>query len=158
MAARYWLFKSEPNAYSFDDLLRDGVAEWDGVRNFQVRNWLQNDIKVGDGVLFYHSTTPPIGVAGTAKVVREGYPDHTAWDPTSEHPDPKSTPDKPLWYMVDIAPDQKFARIVTVDEMRAAPELANMMTLKRGNRFSITPVTEEEFETVVRLGTEPRDG
>ena len=158
MAARYWLFKSEPSAYSFDDLVRDGVAEWDGVRNFQVRNWLQNDIKVGDGVLFYHSTTPPIGVAGTAKVVREGYPDHTAWDPTSEHPDPKSTPDKPLWYMVDIAPDRKFARIVTVDEMRAAPELANMITLKRGNRFSITPVTEEEFETIVRLGTEPRDG
>ena len=98
-----------------------------------------------------------IGVAGTAKVVREGYPDHTAWDPTSEHPDPKSSPDKPIWFMVDIAPDRKFDRIVTVDEMRAAPELRDMVTLKRGNRFSITPVTEEEFETIIRLGTETRD-
>jgi len=153
MAERYWLFKSEPNAYSFDDLMRDKVAEWDGVRNFQVRNWLKDDIKIGDGVLFYHSTTPPIGVAGIARVVRDGYPDHTAWDPSSEHPDPKSTPEKPLWYMVDIAPERKLDHIVTLDELRMAPELADMITLKRGNRFSITPVTKEEFDTVVRLGS-----
>ena len=149
----YWLFKSEPNAYSFANLMRDGVAEWDGTRNFQVRNWLRDEIKVGDRVLFYHSSTAPVGVVGTATVVRDGYPDHTAWDPTSEHPDPKSTPDKPLWYMVDIAPDRKFERVVTLDEMRTMPELHEMMALKRGNRFSITPVTEEEFETIVRLGT-----
>ena len=153
MTERYWVFKSEPNAYSFDDLMRDKVAEWDGTRNFQVRNWLQNDIKVGDGVLFYHSTTPPIGVAGAARVVRDGYPDHTAWDPMSAHPDPRSTPDKPIWYMVDIAPERKFEQIVTLDEMRTAPELRDMMLLKRGNRFSITPVTKEEFEAVIRLGT-----
>ncbi len=153
MAERYWLFKSEPGAYSFQDLMRDGVAEWDGTRNFQVRNWLKDDVKVGDGVLFYHSTTPPIGVAGTAKVVRDGYPDHTAWDPTSEHPDPRSTPDKPIWYMVDIAPEIEFEQTVTLDEMRAAPELRDMMVLKRGNRFSITPVTREEFEAVIRIGT-----
>ena len=153
MAERYWLFKSEPNAYSFDDLMRDKVAEWDGVRNFQVRNWLKDEIKIGDGVLFYHSTTPPIGVAGTARVVREGYPDHTAWDPKSEHPDSKSTPEKPIWYMVDIAPERKLDHIVTLEEMRMAPELADMVALKRGNRFSISPVTKEEFDTVVRLGT-----
>jgi predicted RNA-binding protein with PUA-like domain len=154
LTERYWLFKSEPNAYSFDDLVRDGSAEWDGVRNFQVRNWLKDDVKVGDGVLFYHSTTPPIGVVGTARVVREGYPDHTAWDPQSEHPDPRSTPDKPLWYMVDIAPERKFERIVSLDDLRAEPALSDMMTLKRGNRFSITPVTADEFELIVRMGTQ----
>ena len=149
---RYWLFKSEPTTYSYDDLVRDGVAEWDGVRNFQVRNWLRNDIKPGDGVLFWHSSAKPIGVVGTATVVREGYPDHTAWDPDSDHPDPKSTPEKPLWYMVDLKADRKFADIVTMEELRAEPALAEMMVLKRGNRFSITPVTEEEFNTVLRLG------
>ena len=152
MAQQFWLFKSEPGSYSFDDLVRDGVAEWDGVRNFQVRNWLKNDIKVGDGVLFYHSSTSPLGVVGTAKVVREGYPDHTAWDPDSDHPDPKSTPERPLWYMVDLQADQRFGDTVTVDEMRAVPELGEMVVLKRGNRFSITPVTKEQFENVAQLG------
>ena len=153
MAERYWLFKSEPNAYSFDDLVRDRVAEWDGVRNFQVRNWLKDDVKVGDGVLFYHSSTPPVGVVGTARVVRDGYPDHTAWDPTSEHPDLRSTPDKPIWYMVDIEPERKLDEIVTLDQMRTVPELHDMLVLKRGNRFSITPVTKQEFDGIVRLGT-----
>jgi len=152
MAERYWLFKSEPNAYSFDDLVRDEVAEWDGVRNYQVRNWIRDDIKVGDGVLFYHSSATPLGVVGSAQVVREAYPDHTAWDPNSEHPDPRSTPQKPLWYMVDIKPDRKFSRVVTLDEMRTVPELREMMALKRGNRFSITPVSQAEFETIIRLG------
>ena len=149
---RYWLFKSEPTTYSYDDLVRDGVAEWDGVRNFQVRNWLRDDIKEGDGVLFWHSSAKPIGVVGTAVVVREGYPDHTAWDSGSDHPDPKSTPEKPLWYMVDLRATRKFADMVTVDELRADPALAEMMVLKRGNRFSITPVSEEEFAAVLRLG------
>ena len=153
MAERYWLFKSEPTTYSFDDLIAAGVDEWDGVRNFQVRNWLKNDIKRGDKLLFWHSSTNPIGVVGTATVVKEGYPDHTAWDPNSDHPDPKSTPEKPLWYMVDIRADQKFDEMVTSDLMRTVPELASMMVLKRGNRFSITPVTKEEFETVVRIGS-----
>lgn len=152
-AQRYWLFKSEPSAYSYDDLVRDGVGEWDGVRNFQVRNWLKDEIKVGDRVLFYHSSAKPTGVVGIAKVVRDGYPDHTAWDPTSEHPDPKSTPERPLWYMVDLAPETKLDRIVTLDEMRTVPDLADMMILKRGNRFSITPLTQREFEAIERLGT-----
>ena len=154
MAQRFWLFKSEPGAYSYDDLVRDGVAEWDGVRNFQVRNWLRDEIKTGDAVLFYHSSTPPVGVVGLAKVVRDGYPDHTAWDPASEHPDPKSTPDKPLWYMVDLAPERRFDRMVTLQELRTVPELSQMMILQRGNRFSITPITEIEFETILQLATE----
>jgi predicted RNA-binding protein with PUA-like domain len=152
MAQRFWLFKSEPNAYSFDDLVRDGTAEWDGVRNFQVRNWLRDEIKTGDGVLFYHSGAKVIGVVGTATVVRDGYPDNTAWDPGSDHPDPKSTPDKPVWFMVDIEAVTKFGDTVTPDEMRAVPELGEMMVLKRGMRFSIMPVSAGEFAIVDAMG------
>ena len=152
MAQRFWLFKSEPNAYSFDDLVRDGTAEWDGVRNFQVRNWLRDEIKTGDGVLFYHSSAKVIGVVGTATVVRDGYPDNTAWDPGSDHPDPKSTPDKPVWFMVNIEAVTKFRDTVTPDEMRAVPELGEMMVLKRGMRFSIMPVSAGEFAIVDAMG------
>ncbi len=148
----YWLFKSEPTTYSFDDLVADGISEWDGVRNFQVRNWLRDAIKPGDRVLFWHSSANPIGVVGTATVVREGYPDHTAWDPDSDHPDPKSTPDNPIWWMVDIQADEKFNDIVSADDLREEPALADMVVLKRGNRLSITPVTEAEFAIVVRIG------
>ncbi len=148
---RHWLFKSEPTTYSYDDLVRDGVGEWDGVRNFQVRNWLRDDIKPGDRVLFWHSSANPIGVAGTAVVVSEGYPDHTAWDPDSDHPDPKSTPERPVWYMVDLKAERKFPRLLTPDDLRQEPALADMIVLRRGNRFSITPVTEDEFDAVLRL-------
>ena len=148
----YWLFKSEPTTYSFDDLIADGVSEWDGVRNFQVRNWLRDAIKPGDRILFWHSSAKPIGVVGTATVVREGYPDHTAWDPDSDHPDPKSTPDNPIWWMVDIQADQQFNDIVTADDLREEPALADMVVLKRGNRLSITPVTEAEFAIVASIG------
>lgn len=152
MGEQFWLFKTEPSTYSFDDLVRDGVAEWDGVRNYQVRNWIRDSIQVGDGILFYHSVTGPVGVVGTARVVRAAYPDHTAWDPESAHPDPRSTPENPTWYMVDIAPDRKFERVVTLDVMRGVPALSSMMALKRGNRLSITPVTRVEFDAVVRMG------
>ena len=153
MTGKYWLFKSEPNAYSFDDLVNEDIGSWDGVRNFQVRNWLKNDIRTGDSILFYHSSAKVIGVVGTATVVRDGYPDHTAWDPNSAHPDPKSTPDKPIWYMVDIKADKRFERTITLDELRAVPELKDMIVTRRGNRFSITPVTKDEFDTVVRMAT-----
>ena len=153
MARRYWLFKSEPGAYSYDDLVEDGVAEWDGVRNYQARNMLRDDIKEGDGVLFYHSSSKPLAVVGTATVVRSGYPDFTAWDPKSEHPDPKSTPENPIWYMVDIKADQRFVRPVTLEMMKAVPELKDMMLLRRGMRLSIQTVTPKEWETVVEMGT-----
>jgi predicted RNA-binding protein with PUA-like domain len=151
MGANHWLFKSEPNAYSFNDLIEDRVAEWDGVRNYQARNMLRDDIKVGDSVLFYHSNTQPIGVVGTALVVKSGYPDHTAWDAQSDHPDPKSTPEHPIWYMVDIAPDQRFLNPVTRESMMNNPNLRDMMVLKRGTRLSIQTVTKFEFEEVVRM-------
>ena len=151
MSPSYWLFKSEPNAYSFDDLLRDGVAEWDGVRNFQARNYLRDEIKEGDGVLFYHSGEHT-AVIGTAAVVRSGYPDHTAWDPTSDHPDPKSTPDSPVWYMVDIEAKERFARPVTLSAIKGMPQLADMMLVRRGMRLSIQPVTPQEWEAIRQLG------
>ena len=155
MARRFWLFKSEPGAYSFDDLVRDGVSEWDGVRNFQARNLLRDDIHEGDGILFYHSSTSPLAVVGTAAVVRGGYPDHTAWDPGSEHPDPKSTPDKPLWYMVDIQADKRLSRPVTLEMLKGTPGLEGMMLLRRGMRLSIQPVTPQEWQTIVAMGGGP---
>ena len=122
MAKRYWLFKSEPSAYSFSNLMDepDQTAEWDGVRNYQARNFLRDEVKEGDGVLFYHSNASPPSVVGTAVVVREGYPDFTAWDPSSEHPDPKSTPDNPRWFMVDIKGLEALPNEVTLAQIRAA--------------------------------------
>ena len=147
----FWLFKSEPNSYSFTDLLNDGVTEWDGVRNFQVRNWLRDKIKVGDQILFWHSNAAVIGVVGTAIVVKNGYPDHTAWDPLSDHPDSKSSPDNPIWYMVDIKPQKEFKGILTMQALRENSDLQGMVVLKKGNRLSITPVTELEFNTIVAI-------
>ena len=152
MPRRYWLFKSEPNAYSYDDLVNDGVAEWDGVRNFQARNTLRDDIKEGDGVLFYHSNEKPLSVVGTATVVRGGYPDHTAWDPDSDHPDPKSTPDDPTWYMVDIKAEVRFPTPVTLEQLKTMPELTDMVLLQKGSRLSVQPVTEAQWNAVVARG------
>ncbi len=154
MSKRYWLLKSEPGAYSYDDLVEDDVAEWDGVRNYQARNYLRDEIKEGDGVLFYHSNVKPMAIVGTAIVVRSGYPDHTAWDSSSEHPDPKSTPDKPIWYMVDIKADNRFPRPVTLDEIKQTPELSDMMLVKSG-RLSVQPVGREEWNTILKMGSVP---
>jgi len=147
MSPRYWLFKSEPGAYSFDDLIQDGDAEWDGVRNYQAKNLLRDDIKAGDGVLFYHSGTDPLAIVGTATVVQDGYPDHTALDPNSEHPDPKSSQENPIWYMVDIKAMERFVEPVTLESMRAVPQLCDMVLLKR-SRLSVQPVTAEEWEAI----------
>ena len=154
MAERlYWLFKSEPTSYSFADLMSepDRTAEWDGVRNYQARNFLRDEIKQGDGVLFYHSSTKPMAVIGTAVVVREGYPDDTAWDPSSEHPDPKSTPDNPIWYMVDIKAEQEFSSPVTLPEIKSTPGLEDMVLVNR-SRLSVQPVRREEWEIIVAVG------
>jgi predicted RNA-binding protein with PUA-like domain len=147
---RYWLLKSEPGAYSFADLKgeEDQTAEWDGVRNFQARNILRDEIKTGDGVLFYHSVVKPMAVVGTAVVIRGGYPDYTAWDPDSEHPDPKSTPDSPIWYMVDIKAESEFPEPVTLADIKSTPELENMALVKN-SRLSVQPVTAEEWEIIV---------
>ena len=153
MARRYWLFKSEPSAFSLDDLKQSpkGIAPWDGVRNYQARNLLRDEIRVGDGVLFYHSSTDPAGVVGLAEVVRAGYPDHTAWDPKSDHPDPKSTPDNPRWYMVDVRYVRHLPRTVTLAELKATPALKSMMVVRPGSRLSVQPVTAKEWQTVLKL-------
>ncbi|MCH8897440.1 MAG: EVE domain-containing protein [Chloroflexi bacterium] len=151
---RYWLFKSEPSNYSFDDLLSetDQTAEWDGVRNYQARNLIRDDMKVGDGILFYHSSTDPTAVVGTATIAREAYPDSTAWDPQGKYYDPKSSPDNPTWMMVDIKAGEKFARPVTLQEIKLNPKLEGMMLVRRGMRLSIQTLTEEEWDEIVALG------
>ena len=150
---RYWLFKSEPTAYSFVDLQaeEDQTAEWDGVRNYQVRNYMRDDMNVGDGVLFYHSSAKPLAVVGTARIVREAYADSTALDSAEKHYDAKSSPDNPIWLMVDIKAEQEFKRPVTLDEIKQNPRLQNMLVIRRGMRLSIQPVTQEEWDEVVGM-------
>ncbi len=152
MPRRYWLMKSEPHVYSIDDLERDGRAEWEGVRNYQARNFMRDDMKVGDGVLFYHSNAKPPGVAGVARVCREAYADHTAFDPDSDYHDPKSRRDEPRWLMVDVEFVEKFSSLVALDTLRATPGIEDMMVLRRGIRLSVQPVTRKQFDRVVALG------
>ena len=150
---RYWLFKSEPDAFSFDDLWKAKGRKtlWDGVRNYQARNLLRDEIAVGDGVLYYHSSCKPPGVAGVAQVVRAGYPDPTQFDPADSHHDPKSDPDDPRWFVVDIRAVERGQRFVPLDELRAEARLADMSLLRRGNRLSVQPVTAAEWKVVLRL-------
>ncbi len=149
----YWLFKSEPDVFSIYDLEKSPgqTSSWEGVRNYQARNYLRDQVKRGDEVLFYHSRIEPMGVYGIATVVKEGYVDHFAFDKNSRYYDPKSRPEKPTWYMVDVKLKSIFSRPVTLKEMREIPELQNMKLLQRGNRLSIIPVTELEFKTIVEL-------
>ncbi len=154
---RYWLFKSEPSSYSFDDLESEAnqTAEWDGVRNYQARNFMRDDMKVGDVVLFYHSNAKPPGVVGTARVVREGYPDDSAWNPDSRYYDPKSDPTNPTWMMVDIKADARLPRFISLNELKANPALSEMLVTKRGQRLSIQPVTPEEWAEVLAMAQRP---
>ncbi len=153
MAAKgYWLLKSEPSSFSIDDLMKEPnrTAHWDGVRNFQARNFMRDDMKVGDGVLFYHSSIAVPEIVGVATIVRAGYPDHTAWDPKSAHPDPKSTPDKPQWYMVDIKGEAPLKHPVTLPQIKAHRGLAKMSLFTRP-RLSVHPVTKDEWDTVMEM-------
>lgn len=149
----YWLFKSEPGCFSINDLKsRPGMTEhWDGVRNYQARNFLRDAIKVGDSVLFYHSNIPEPGVVGLAEVIRAGYPDFTALDPASEHFDPKSSTGNPIWYMVDVRYVSSFTQQVTLEKIKAHPLLSNMPLVRR-SRLSIQPVTPEEWGIILSLG------
>ena len=150
---RYWLFKSEPSSYSYDDLESedDQTAEWDGVRNYQARNFMRDDMAIGDQVLFYHSNAKPPGVVGIACIVREGYPDTTAWDSNSRYYDPKSDPGNPTWMMVDIKADRRLPRFISLNELKANPALVDMMVTKRGQRLSVQPVKPEEWAEVVAM-------
>ena len=153
MQRRYWLCKSEPAEYSIDDLVRDKTTFWFGVRNYQARNFLRDSMQVGDRVLFYHSNAKPMSIVGTAKIITAGYPDHTAFDPTNPYFDPKSDPEKPTWFMVDIELLQKFAEPITREQLREDAVTAEMMLLKKGSRLSVQPVTEAEWQAVHRLAS-----
>ena len=150
---RYWLFKSEPDSFSIHDLAacKGKRTSWEGVRNYQARNMLRDDIRKGDGVLFYHSSTEPMVIAGTAKVVKAGYPDHFAWDVGHKYFDESSTPDNVVWSMVDISLVSIFKTPVTRAALSNDPDCRNMMLLKRGSRLSIQPVTEAEWHAVHRI-------
>jgi predicted RNA-binding protein with PUA-like domain len=149
---RYWLMKSEPSMYSFDDLMKaPGLVDcWDGVRNYLARNTMR-EMKKGDGVLFYHSNAKPPHVAGIAEVAREAYPDHTALDKKSKYFDPKSSPEAPRWFMVDIRGVEALARPVALDELKENPKLGEMAVVQRGQRLSVQPVTATEFKEVLRM-------
>lgn len=151
--AQFWLLKSEPGSYSIDDLKREGRTCWDGVRNYQARNFLRDEMKVGDLVLFYHSNASPPRVAGVARVVRSGYPDHTALDPENRHYDPKATVEEPRWYMVDVEFVEKFAKSVSLDRIKANPKLSDMLLVNR-SRLSVQPVQEKEFQEIVKMSRE----
>ncbi|HEX6068179.1 MAG TPA: EVE domain-containing protein [Longimicrobiaceae bacterium] len=148
---RYWLMKSEPDSYSIDDLERDGRTSWEGVRNYQARNFMRDDMKPGDKVLFYHSGANPPGVAGLARVARSAYPDPTALDPRSHYHDPKATEEDPRWYMVDIEFVERFPSFVPIATLHDTPGLEEML-INRKSRLSVQPVTRAELDIVTRLG------
>jgi len=149
----YWLMKSEPSVYSIDDLAQDGKTTWEGVRNYQARNFMRDQMQVGDGVLFYHSNANPPGIAGLAQVSRAAFSDPTALDPEHTYYDPKSTPENPIWVLVEIEFKLKFPRFITLNELKAHPDLTGMLVIQRGSRLSVQPVTPEHFLLIQQLGS-----
>lgn len=143
--------KTEPEAYSIDDLKRDRTEHWDGIRNYQARNFMMREMKPGDEILFYHSSCKVPGVVGLARVCKEAYPDFTAWDPESKYYDPKSTSEKPRWFMVDVEFVKKFPDVISLSQIRQTVALQEMRLLQKGNRLSIMPVDEQEFRTICKL-------
>ena len=149
---KYWLMKCEPSAYAIDDLQRDGTSSWEGVRNYQARNFMRDEMSAGDRVLFYASNADPSGVTGVAEISREAYPDRFARQKGHEYYDPKATTENPIWYMVDIRFVEMFPHIVPLETLKATPGLEDMVVTKKGSRLSIQRVTKSEFATVVKLG------
>ncbi|MFM8287863.1 MAG: EVE domain-containing protein [Planctomycetaceae bacterium] len=155
---RHWLFKTEPATFSINDLAAapDQSTCWNGVRNYQARNFLRDTISVGDGVLLYHSNAQPLAIVGTARVVRAGYPDSSAWDPRSPYHDPASRPDHPIWYMVDIQLENRFERPVERARLQEIPQLSGMLLLQRGSRLSVQPVSRDEWRVILELAAPTR--
>ena len=156
MARRYWLMKCEPDAYSIDDLARDGRTGWEGVRNYQARNSMRDDMQVGDGVLFYASNADPSGVTGLAEIVRAGYPDPFAFQKGHTYFDEASDPSNPTWYTVDVGFVAKFPDVVPLDVLKSTPGLEVMKVVQKGSRLSVQPVTKAEFDIVKKLGARRR--
>jgi predicted RNA-binding protein with PUA-like domain len=151
-AKRYWLMKSEPGVYSIDDLERDGSTSWEGVRNYQARNFMRDDVKVGDLVLFYHSNAAPPGVAGIARVSKAAYPDPTQFDRRSKYFDETSSPDDPRWLLVDVEFVEKFPEAVPLDVLKSEPKLDGLLVIRRGQRLSVQPVEKQHFDLIRKLG------
>ena len=149
----HWLMKSEPNVFGIHDLkVRPKKTEhWDGVRNYQARNFLRDGMRKGDLAFFYHSSCAEPGIAGIVKIVRAGYPDATAWDPKSKYFDPRSTPDRPVWYMVDVQLVREFDSVIPLTAIKANPALRDMQLVQHGNRLSILPVTEKEWNAILKM-------
>ena len=158
MAKKYWLMKSEPSVFSIDDLAKEPkkTAYWDGVRNYQARNFMRDEMKKGDLVLFYHSNAEPPCVAGVCEVVKEGYPDFTAFDPESKYYDPKSSDEKPRWFMVDVKLKKKFKKPVTLAEIKENKKLQKMRLVQKGNRLSVMPVEKKEFDEIIKMSEKNR--
>lgn len=152
MAKQYWLMKSEPNVFSIDHLKTEKTTLWDGVRNYQARNFMMNDMNVGDEVLFYHSNANPPGVAGLAKVSRLATPDPTQFDKKSEYYDPKSTKQKPRWFCVEVEFEKQFSEVVSLSNLKEESILSDMLVVQRGQRLSIQPVEKRHFQKVIRMG------
>lgn len=148
----YWIMKCEPSAYSIDDLKNDGFTTWEGVRNYQVRNLMRDEMKDGDLALFYHSNASPSGAAGVCRICKEAHPDPSAWNQHSRYYDPKASPENPRWVMVEVEFVEKFPSIVSIRQMRSVPELSAMPLLRKGSRLSIVSLTKDEFEIICSLG------
>ncbi len=150
---QYWLMKSEPLTFGIDDLkaMPNKTDHWDGVRNYQARNMMRDDMQKGDLIFFYHSNCKPPGIVGIAEVAKTSYPDHTAFDPESKYYDPKSDPDKPRWFMVNVKYKKKFKNMISLQTLRENPLIENMVLLRPGNRLSITPVSETEWKTILAM-------
>ena len=153
---KYWLMKSEPDVFSLEDLKNcpHQTEPWDGIRNYQARNLMRDEMKMGDQAFFYHSRQAEPAIVGTVRVVREAYPDHTSWDPSSKYFDEKSSPENPRWLMVDVQFENEFSRPVTLKEMRSIPELKEMFLLRKGMRLSVQPVTEAEFQLILAIAND----
>ena len=153
---KYWLLKSEPDVFSLEDLKNcpNQTEPWDGIRNYQACNLMRDEMKVGDQAFFYHSRQAEPAIVGTVKVVREAYPDHTSWDPSSKYFDEKSSPENPRWLMVDVQFESEFSRPVTLKELRSVPELKEMFLLRKGMRLSVQPVTAEEFQLILAIAND----
>jgi predicted RNA-binding protein with PUA-like domain len=147
---RYWLFKSEPNVYSIQDLERDGETQWDGVRNYQARNLMRDEMSLGDEVLFYHSRVAPMAIVGRARIVREAHPDPSQFDPASKYFDPKSDKVDPRWHCVDIGFVEFFKQPLLREELKEMDELVEMMLLKKGARLSVQPVRTKEWKAILK--------
>ena len=153
---KYWLMKSEPDVFSLEDLKNcpHQTEPWDGIRNYQARNLMRDEMKMGDQAFFYYSRQAEPAIVGTVRVVREAYPDHTSWDPSSKYFDEKSSPENPRWLMVDVQFENEFSRPVTLKEMRSIPELKEMFLLRKGMRLSVQPVTEAEFQLILAIAND----